>query len=261
MGALYAEQLALLGYNLVLVDINAAGLSAAESKVRDKVASLTDWRSESAKNFDVLVIPQDLSVMEAAETIKAATDAAGAEVEVLVNNAGLLFATPIVKTPEKRLKLMMMVHCTTPLLLCREYVPDMQARHKGYVLNISSLAAWMSWPVIGMYGNTKRFVKGFSRSLRCECYTTGVSVTTAYFGAVDTPLIPLASNLKKLARNLTVMITPQKAVDCALRATFHHRKGTMPGLLNKLFLPLLPILPGHLLGWLGRKYGHYFENI
>lgn len=261
MGSIYAENLALMGYNIIMVDINAERLETVAGEIKEKIAALDDFRAASKDKFRIIPMPQDLSLMDAAETIKAKADEAGAEVEVLVNNAGMLFATPIVNTPERRLKLMMMVHCTTPLLLCREFVPQMQERHKGYVLNISSLAAWMAWPCIGMYGNTKRFVKGFSRSLRCECYTTGVSVTNAYFGAVDTPLIPLAPHLKKLARNLKVMIPPEKAVSRALGATFHRRKGTMPGLVNKVFLPILPILPERLLGWAARKWGHFFANI
>lgn len=261
MGALYAERLAMLGYNLVLVDIKADALENVAAQVREKVAALNDWRAASKGSFKVLTIAQDLSLMEAAETIKAKTDAEGIVVEVLVNNAGLLIASGIVRTNERRLKLIMMVHCTTPMLLCRAYVPDMQARHNGYVLNVSSLAAWMPWPCIGMYSGTKLFIRSFSRSLRIECRKTGVSVTNAYFGAVDTPLVPLAPNLKKLARTLGVMIKPERAVDCAVEATFKRRKGTMPGLINKIARVFCPIIPENLLGWIFRKWGHIFDNI
>lgn len=261
MGVQYAEALAMMGYNLIIVDINEQRLLAAAEDLKAKVAALDDWRAEKKDRFQVLPFVQDLSLMDAAETIKAKADEAGAVVELLINNAGMLFVTGVAETSEKRLKLMMMVHCVTPLLLCREFVPGMKERGNGYVLNISSLAAWMEWPLIGMYANTKRFVKGFSRSLRCECRGTGVSVTNAYFGAVDTPLIPLAPNLKKLAHNLSVMIYPETAVNKALTATFKRRKGTMPGFLNKIFKPILPLLPESLLGWAARKWGHYFANI
>ena len=82
-------------------------------------------------------------------------------------------------------------------------------------------------------------------------------MTTAYFGAVDTPLIPLKESLRKLARGLTVMITPEKAVDKALNATFRRRKGVMPGLLNKIFKPLCIIVPDCILGWIYRKAAPY----
>ena len=199
--------------------------------------------------------------MDAADKIYEKTEAAGCHVEVLVNNAGVMYCQGIAETSERMLRLIMMVHMNTPLMLCRKYVGAMKERGRGYILNISSLAAWMSWPGIGMYGNTKRFVRDYSRELRIECQKTGVSVTNAYFGAVDTPLIPLKDSLRKLARGLTVMIRPEKAVERALRATFRRRKGTMPGLLNKIFWPFIVILPDCLLGWIYRKAKPYLMKV
>ena len=260
MGRLYARSLALLGYNLVLVDINEEKLLETAEEMKALVAGLEDWRAADKEAFKALPVVQDLSKMEAADEVKAKTDAAGAEVEVLVNNAGILFATGIVDTSDKRLQLITMVHCMTPLMLCKKYVPEMRARGNGYVLNVSSLGAWMPWPCLGMYCSTKRFIHDFSRSMRIELRGTGVSVTNAYFGAVDTPLIPLAPNLKKLAHRLAVMIYPEKAVYCAIKATFARRKGTMPGFINHLAKIFCPMFGERFLGWVYRKYGHYFAN-
>lgn len=250
MGRIYAQRLAEKGYGLVLVDINASGLSETEAIVRNQI-----------HDVKVLSVVQDLSAADAADRIYAATQAEGCEVEVLVNNAGVMYCQGIAETSERMLNLIMMVHMVTPLMLCRKYVGAMKERGCGYMLNISSLAAWMVWPGIGMYGNTKRFVRHYSRELRIECQKTGVSVTNAYFGAVDTPLIPLKDSLRKLARALAVMIRPEKAVDRALKATFRRRKGVMPGLLNKIFLPLIVIMPDCLLGWIYRKAKPYLMKV
>lgn len=250
MGRIYAQRLSEKGYGLVLVDINASGLAETETLVRERI--------HDAK---VLSVVQDLSLPDAADKIYEATETEGCEVEVLVNNAGVMYCQGIAETSERMLRLIMMVHMNTPLMLCRKYVGPMKERGCGYILNISSLAAWMIWPGIGMYGHTKRFVRNYSRELRIECQKTGVSVTNAYFGAVDTPLVPLKDSLRKLARALTVMIRPEKAVEKALRATFRRRKGVMPGLLNKLFLPLIIIMPDCLLGWIYRKAKPYLMKV
>lgn len=255
MGKLYAAKLARRGYNLLLVDINAQRLEDAAQEIRAEVASFEDSRKEWARDFDLVTMAQDLSAQDAASKVAAA--AQGKIVDVLINNAGIMFCKKTCETSPKYLSLIMMLHCYTPLMLCREFVPGMIARGRGYVLNISSLAAWMEWPAIGMYGNTKRFVKGFSRSLRIECRGTGVSVTNAYFGAVDTPLVPLKPNLRKLARNLQVMIDADKATDKALKAMFRKRKGTMPGFVNKIFFPFVVVLPDCLLAWAMNKFGKY----
>lgn len=261
MGRVYAERLAAKGYNLVIVDINAKGLDETAAMVKAEIASAEGISDELKKAFRVLPVVQDLSAVDAADQIWEKTEAEGCIVEVLVNNAGVMYCQGIAETSERMLKLIMMVHMNTPLLLCRKYVNGMKERGCGYILNISSLAAWMSWPGIGMYGNTKRFVRDYSRELRIECQKTGVSVTNAYFGAVDTPLIPLKDSLRKLARGLMVMIRPEKAVDRALRATFKRRRGTMPGFLNKLFWPFIVILPDCLLGFVYRKAKPYLMKV
>ena len=261
MGRIYCQELALKGYNVILVDINAAGLDETVAIVKETVEASKKVAPEHKSALKLMPIVQDLSATDAADRIYAATEAEGCEVEVLVNNAGVMYCQGIAETSERMLKLIMMVHMNTPLMLCRKYVNGMKARKCGYILNISSLAAWMTWPGIGMYGATKRFVKDYSRELRIECQGTGVSVTNAYFGAVDTPLIPLKPSLRKLARALAVMISPEKAVKRALRATFWRCRGTMPGLLNKIFLPFIVIMPDLLLGAIYRMAKKHLMNV
>ena len=250
MGRIYAGRLAGMGYDLVLVDINA-----------EKLEETSDLVKSDMPVCNVLTVVQDLSAPDAADRVFDTTEKAGCEVEVLVNNAGIMYCQGIAETSERMLRLIMAVHMTTPLILSRKYVVGMKERGCGYILNISSLAAWMIWPGIGMYGSTKRFVRDYSRELRIECQKTGVSVTNAYFGAVDTPLVPLRDDLRKLARALAVMISPEKAVDKALKATFRRRKGVMPGILNKIFRPLCIIMPDCLLGWIYRKAKPYLMKV
>lgn len=261
MGRLYAQKLALKGYSLILVDIAAEKLAETADEIRREIVgetgggpSVTEG-SGAGGGFAVRTLVCDLSRQEAASEVAKAAE--GCEVEVLVNNAGIMYCQNICNTSRRALSLIMMLHNYTPLMLCREFVPKMIARGKGYVLNVSSLAAWMEWPAIGMYGNTKRFVKGFSRSLRIECRGTGVSVTNAYFGAVDTPLIPLKPSLRKLARRLGVMISADRATDSALSALFRRKKGTMPGVLNKIFLPVVATLPDFAIAWIVRKLSRF----
>lgn len=261
MGRIYSMRLAQKGYNIIMVDINAAGLQDTEHMVKAEVEASAEISRDHKDAFRVLSVTQDLSVKDAADKIFAVTEAAGCVVEVLVNNAGVMYCQGIAETSERMLDIIMMVHMYTPLMLCRKYVGGMKERRCGYILNISSLAAWMVWPGIGMYGQTKRFVRNYSRELRIECQKTGVSVTNAYFGAVDTPLIPLKESLRKLARGLAVMIRPETAVRRALNATFRRRRGTMPGLLNKIFLPFILIMPDCLLGWIYRKAKPYLMKV
>ena len=261
MGRQYVRRLALMGYNVIMVDINASGLEETDELVRGDVNASECIPSEVKDDFRSVIIVQDLSKADAAERIFKTTEEQDCKVEVLVNNAGVMYCQGIAETSERMLHIITMVHMNTPLMLCRKYVTGMKERGCGYILNISSLAAWMMWPGIGMYGATKRFVKDYSRELRIECQKTGVSVTNAYFGAVDTPLVPLKDSLRKLARALAVMIRPETAVDRALKATFRRRRGVMPGVLNHIFRPLCMIMPDCLLGWIYRKAKPYLMKV
>ena len=261
MGRIYCQRLAQMGYNIIAVDINQTGLEETVRMVNEQVKSSAVVPEVSKAAFKALPMVQDLSLPTAADAVYGMTVENGCEVEVLVNNAGIMYCQGIAETSERMLQLIMAVHMTTPLMLCRKFVGGMKERGCGYILNISSLASWMIWPGIGMYGATKRFVKDYSRELRIECQKTGVSVTNAYFGAVDTPLVPLKDSLRKLARALTVMIRPEKAVEKALKATFRRRRGVMPGLLNKIFKPLCVIMPDCLLGWIYRKAKPYLMKV
>lgn len=243
MGRCYCRELAAMGYDVIAVDIKPEGLDSLEKEIN----GLAGGR--------LVKLVQNLATPEAAQAVKDAADRAGAQVEVLINNAGMIFTTAICETAPARLDAMMRLHCNTPLLLCRAFVPEMIARGKGYVLNISSICAWMSWPLIGMYGNTKRFVRAYSRSLRIECAGTGVKVTTAIFGAVDTPLFGFSPGMTRALLRLGFMLKPQKAAKKALGAMFRGRRERIIGIGNRLVICIASLLPDPLLAYLAGKFG------
>lgn len=243
MGRIYARRLAEMGYGIVLVDINGQLLESLEEEIKSL-----------RQDCRIVRIVQDLSKSDAAQNIYSRLE--GIAVDILINNAGMIFTSTIPQTPPEKLNAMLTLHCNTPLLLCRMFVPGMLERGCGYVLNISSICAAMHWPAIGMYGNTKAFVKNYSRSLRIETRGSGVSVSTVSFGAVDTPLFGFSEKIRKLMLKTGIMISPEKAVDIALKAMFKRKKNLTPGFLNKVTLLIAPLLSERFLAFLLKKYGH-----
>ena len=243
MGRCYATQLAQMGYGVLLVDINEVAAQELSCQL--------------SQQYDVPapVLCIDLCKSDAAQEIVTLCQDNGWQVEILINNAGMLITSTIEDTDPSKLQRILALHCTTPLLLCRHLIPLMKAQGRGYILNISSISAWMDWPVIGMYGNTKRFVKGYSRQLRLECHGTPVSVTTAFFGAVDTPLLQglVLSRYRKLMFALGIMIKPEKAARMALRTMFRRKASLVPGFVNKLAILFCPLVPSCLLRIMAKK--------
>lgn len=177
-------------------------------------------------------------------------------VDILINNAGVFFFNPLIETSMKRFELMLMLHVVTMAKLCRLFGEDMCRRGNGYILNMSSMSAWMAYPGIQTYNSTKAFIYNFSKSLWYEFRSHGVGVTVMTPGAVDTALFGLSPKYRKLAVALTVSIPPEKLVKTALRRMFRKKKWGMPGLINHLATPILKHTPDWLVfltyKWVGQ---------
>lgn len=201
----------------------------------------------------------DLSQQDAAETLFAFCEENHLEVDVLINDAGVFFFNPYVETTMRRIELMLNLHVVTVAKLTRLFAEKMVARQlseqqkrericgkprrKGYILNMSSMSAWMAMPGIQTYNATKAFIYNFSKSIWYELRPKGVNITVMAPGAVDTALFGLAPNLRKLAVALTVSIPPERLVKIALRKMFRGQKSSTPGFINWLATPLLKHTP------------------
>ncbi len=248
MGREYARQLYALGHNLIVIDIN----QKFADEVREELEGLK--ANPSWRRPEVIAIGVDLALVGAAAII--AEKVGDRRVDILINNAGVLPYGDFTEYSQEEISRVMVLHNLTLVQLCNLFAPGMKERGYGYILNISSLCSWMPYPVLSVYSATKRFIKSFSRSLRVELMGSGVSVTTAYFGAVSTNLFPLQESMRKRAFRLGIMISAEQAARKALNATFRGRANVMPGLINWIFLPILPIVPKRMLHFFHKKYGY-----
>lgn len=239
--------------------------------VSNQEAELQVVAHDLEEQYHVQAIPHyaDLSKQDAAEELYRYCRENELVVDVLINDAGVFFFNPYCDTSTRRIELMLNLHTVTVAKLCRLFGEDMmkreltveeqsqricgKPRRKGYILNMSSMSAWMTMPGIQTYNATKAFIYNLSKSLWYEFYPKGVNVTVMTPGAVDTALFGLAPNLRRLAVNLSVSIPPEKLVRRALRKMFRGKKADMPGVLNHLATPLLKHTPDWLI-FLVMKY-------
>lgn len=231
--------------------------------------------ADLAVNYGVKAIAlyADLSKQDAAEQLHQYCIDNNLVVDILVNNAGVFFFNPYCETSMKRIELILNLHMITVAKLCRLFGEDMinrqltdvemaqticgKLRKKGYILNMSSMSAWMAMPGIQSYNATKAFIYNFSKSLWYELKPKGVNITVMTPGAVDTALFGLAPHLRRLAVNLTVSIPPEKLVKRALKKMFRGKKADMPGVINHLCTPLLKHTPDWLVFLVMRFIGKY----
>ncbi|QFY11062.1 SDR family NAD(P)-dependent oxidoreductase [Nonomuraea phyllanthi] len=107
-------------------------------------------------------------------------------VDILVNNAAVTYFTPVADFTERRAALMFEVQVTAPTHLAQLVIPGMRERGRGWILNISSVAARHPQippgPYAGLggtvYGMCKAALERLSTGLAAELYADGIAVNS-----------------------------------------------------------------------------------
>jgi 3-hydroxy acid dehydrogenase / malonic semialdehyde reductase len=136
-----------------------------------------------------LVLPVTLDVRDPAAVTEVVTGlpAEFAQVDVLVNNAGLALGTePAQSADLDDWDQMIDTNCKGLVHMTRAILPGMVARRRGHVINLGSVAGTYPYPGGNTYAGTKAFVHQFSIALRSDVHGTGVRVTCVEPGMADT---------------------------------------------------------------------------
>jgi 3-hydroxy acid dehydrogenase / malonic semialdehyde reductase len=146
----------------------------ATARRRDRLTRLADELGEDLIFISVL----DVRDRDAIEQLVASLPREFAEVDVLVNNAGLaLGMEPAHEADLDQWEQMIETNCSGLVYLTRALLPGMVERRRGHVVNLGSIAATYPYPGGNVYGATKAFVHQFSLGLRADLHGTGVRVT------------------------------------------------------------------------------------
>ena len=165
------------------------------------------------------------------------------EITMLINNAGMLVFAEVVSAAIEKVNAILQLHIYTPTMLCRLFGEQMKNKQDGFILNISSISAVMPYPGISLYGPTKTYMRYFTRALRNEMKIYNVKVTCLIPGATATALYdPNKINIA-LAIKLGIMQTAGNVAQKAIKALFKNKAECIPGILNKLTVWLLPLIP------------------
>ena len=109
-----------------------------------------------------------------------------ADVDVLVNNAGLgLGLEPAHEASLEDWEAMIDTNCKGLVYMTRALLPGMVRRNRGHVVNLGSVAATYPYPGGNVYGATKAFVHQFSQNLKADLVGTRVRVTDVQPGMVE----------------------------------------------------------------------------
>jgi short-subunit dehydrogenase len=231
IGLELARELAVRGYALVLVSNREEPLGAVARELR------------STHGVDTHAVVMDLACADAARLLLERVGSLGAEVDVLVNNAGFFFFGEVADADPARAAAMVTLHVLTPSLLCTAFARRMRERGAGHILVVSSISAWKDFPGIAYYGATKRYLRSFAKSLRSELKPYGVNVTCLAPGATATGLYAQTGAPVEMGRRLGVMMDARVVARAGLRAMFTRRAVCVPGVLTRVMVVLAVLTP------------------
>jgi short-subunit dehydrogenase len=146
--------------------------------------------------------------------------AAALEVDLLVNNAGLVNYGAFASIPVERERELVRLNVEAIVALTRGLLPALLTRGEAGVINISSQMAFQPMPYFAAYAASKAFVLSFSEALAEELRGTGVCVTAVAPGFVTTEFTTVAGSHG--AERRFPHLDARRVVESALRA---HERG------------------------------------
>lgn len=170
-----ARKFAMNGYRLILNGRNVEKLNVVKKELEEKYQA------------DVILLPFDVRDRQAAQTALHSLPAEWEEIDVLINNAGLVIG--IDKEHEGNLDewdIVIDTNVKALLAMTRFVVPGMVQRGRGQVINLGSIAGDYAYPGGSVYCACKAAVKALSDGLRIDLVDTPIRVTNVKPGLVET---------------------------------------------------------------------------
>jgi uncharacterized protein len=234
IGREFARQLAGRARSLVLVARREERLNELRDELRNRNAQL---------GVHARVV--DLCDKSQVDDLIAWLDQNKIDIDLLVNNAGLgdygSFAT---SDPERNDRILQ-VNIVALTLLTRRLLPQIIARKRGAILNVSSSAGFLPIPGMAVYAASKAYVNSFSEALRAELRGTGITVTALCPGPVHTEFGDVSKRPGGQPERGPefVYVSLEKTVRDALATVEADRPLVIPGLAMKLGMFLVRITP------------------
>jgi NAD(P)-dependent dehydrogenase (short-subunit alcohol dehydrogenase family) len=130
-------------------------------------------------------VTNEASVKEAMATILAEAGS----VDVLINNAGIMYLGITEAFSVEQAKFQMETNYFGAIRVMQAVLPSMRKAGSGLIINTSSLVGRMSPPFFGTYTATKHALEGYSQALRYEVSPFGVDVVMVEPGPFGTGLL------------------------------------------------------------------------
>ncbi len=132
------------------------------------------------------------------------------DVDVLINNAGVYFYSPIEKMKDEDILNSIKLNSIAPYMLIKSVVPNMKKRQFGRIINIGSISGVMGEANASVYSMTKASLIGLTKSLALELAQDNITVNIINPGWVDTELINNENLEEDFSKEEIIQTIPQR---------------------------------------------------
>jgi len=188
-----------------------------------------------------ILIPCDLAASDCGETIDAALQAAGVEIDYVVNNAGFGLFGHAVELDRASQLAIIDVNIRALCDLTLRFAPSV-IKHRGGILNVGSIAGFLPGPGMAMYYASKAFVVSFTEALRQELKPRGVRVTVLCPGPVPTEF-QVRAGFRPGFDSAILNVSPADVARQAYRGLMANKRAVLPGFGIKAVPLLLRFFP------------------
>ena len=225
IGKDFAIALAKKGYNLILTGRREKELNELKNDLEKK------------QKIEIILILGDFSNCETINNI--VTSAKGKQIEFLINNVGYGNKMNFFEgTLEESLK-MIDIHIKSVVKLCYEIAPFMK---NSYIINTSSMAAYLPTSYNHIYSSTKVFLITFSEALNFSLKSLNIKVKVLCPGFTYTDFHRYGKNIKNKKNNWKWM-TSEKVVKYTMKNLNNKKVILIPGILNKMVYYFIKLMP------------------
>jgi len=245
IGEALARKLAERKHNLVLVARNAGKLGTLCQQLADKYSIHAEY------------IAADLSKQETAGQVFAETQQRGLEIDMLINNAGIGSGGQFSELSLSSELALLQLNISSLVALTHLFLPQMQQRRSGTVINVASVAAYIPIPYMATYAASKMFVRSFE-AITEECKPFNVHVMLLIPGLTRTNFNKAAGIENRPDSSYdNYTQTPEQVADEALKALDKGKQVIVSGARNRLMTKLTAIIPD---AWITNLYAKSYRK-
>jgi 3-hydroxybutyrate dehydrogenase len=192
IGLAIARRFARDGYNILLNGIAAEGAGEALA---------TDLSREF--KVEVQFSPADMTKPDEIAKMVAAYEKLAGHIDVLVNNAGIQFVSPVEDFPIEKWNDIVAINLSSSFHTIRSILPGMKARQSGRIVQLASAHALVASPFKSAYVAAKHGIAGLTKTIGLEVAQHGITVNAVCPGYVRTPLVEKQIPDQAKARGIT----------------------------------------------------------